>query len=123
VRKSLSPRSRRKRERRSDAEPQQVSRVDQQPTEVKDSQERPSKFKKLSEIASLVQTLLTIAGIIAAFIWFIAQSESSLKANITHSIIHKRIHDDWTWIHATVDISNVGKRRLALGSFRQFLRR
>jgi hypothetical protein len=116
VRKSPSHRRPilRNKERKTEAALQQASSTGQSPIGAKDSQEQTGKIKRLSEIAGLVQSLLTIAGIIAAAIWFIAQSESSPKANITHSITHRKIHENWTWIHTTIEISNVGKRRLAL---------
>jgi hypothetical protein len=98
----------RNKERKPEAAPQQASPTDQPSIGAKDSQEQTGKIKRLSEIVGLVQSLLTIAGIIAAGIWFIAQSESSLKANITHSITHRKIHKDWTWVHASIDISSQG---------------
>jgi hypothetical protein len=77
--------------------------------------EVPSKTKKRLDAANLIQSILTSIAIVLAGAWFITQSEYSIKANITHSITHRKIDNDWTWIHVSTDMSNVGKVLLEPG--------
>lgn len=69
-------------------------------------------IKQIKDLASIVQSSVTVIAIIFAGIWFIEKRESSLKANISHLVTHRKISDDWTWVHLEVTILNDGSRLL-----------
>jgi len=63
----------------------------------------------------IIQSGVTVAAIIAAGIWFFWRGEPSPKANIAHVVTHRQITEQWTWLHVSIIVSNVGKRPLDLG--------
>jgi hypothetical protein len=81
---------------------------------------QPSRLAYIKDIAGLIQTVLTITALIVAAVWFFMRSEATPKANITHTVKHEKITEDWTWVHVGVIIANPGLRRLELrhGTFR-----
>jgi len=71
---------------------------------------------KFKDILCIIQYIATIFAIIAALIWFLAKSEASQRANIYHEIVHKKLDDNWIWIHISITIENIGKIPLDLKS-------
>jgi len=67
-------------------------------------------------VAVIVQSAFTVAAIIAAGIWFFWQGETSPKANISQMVTHRQIHENWTWVHVSIKITNTGKTTLYLTS-------
>jgi hypothetical protein len=95
--------------------PQQAPPSEPAPSSAKGSQEQKRPLQNLVDAMSILQSIATIGGIIAAGVWFFVQGEADPKINITHSIIHKKLNSEQTWIRASVDIANIGKRRITLG--------
>jgi hypothetical protein len=79
-----------------------------------------NRLEKVKAVASIIQSVLITFSIIAAGIWFLAQSEASPKANISHEVTHRRLNDNWIWVHVAITVTNPGKRPLYLknGTFR-----
>jgi len=73
-------------------------------------------LKKFKDWMSIIQSVITVAAIIAAGIWFFWRGEPSTKVNFTHVVAHRQINEQWTWLHVSIIISNVGKRTLDLKS-------
>ena len=93
---------------------QEESRNDLKPasSSVKSSSIR----EKVKDVISIIQSVIAVCAIfIAAYLYF-EQRESVAKLNISHTITHKQIADRWIWIHASITISNIGKRILSLES-------
>jgi len=68
----------------------------------------------LETIASLVQAVVTMGAIVAAAYWFFQRRQRHAWANLTHSIIHKRLSDETVLLHVCVTITNVGHVLLSL---------
>jgi len=73
-------------------------------------------LEKAKNWASFIQSIVTIIAIIAAGIWFFWRGEPSPKANIAHEVMYRQITDEWTWLHISTIVSNVGKRSLEINS-------
>ena len=78
--------------------------------------EVPSKLSRVKSAAAIAQWVATMIATIVAVTWFIDRREASLKANITHTVIHRQIDDKQTWVRVSIEISNQGKRLLDLKS-------
>jgi hypothetical protein len=78
--------------------------------------ESSSILSRVSSSASIAQSVLTAIAIIATGVWFLMQGEAEPKANIEHTVIHREINDERTWIRVSIKISNQGKRLLNLES-------
>ncbi|MCP4264452.1 MAG: hypothetical protein GY777_02565 [Candidatus Brocadiaceae bacterium] len=76
--------------------------------------ETHSIFCRIKESANIAQSVATVIAIIVAGIWFIERRESSLKADITHTVVHREIDDKQIWVRVSIEISNKGKRLLDL---------
>ena len=78
------------------------------------------RLETVKAVASIIQSVLITFSIIAAGIWFLAQSEASPKANISHDVTHRRLNDNLIWVHVAITVTNPGKRPLYLnnGTFR-----
>jgi hypothetical protein len=68
------------------------------------------------DLTSIAQSVAMTLAIIAAAIWFFWQREPEPKANIAHSVTHRQLNRQWTWVNVSITISNVGKRLLNLTS-------
>lgn len=78
--------------------------------------ESSSILTRVKSVANIAQSVATVIAIIVAGIWFIERREASLKADITHTVIHRQIDDKQTWLRVSIKISNQGKRLLDLKS-------
>jgi hypothetical protein len=93
---------------------------------AKDEKKKPgeenetNRLEKVKAWASIIQAAVITLSIIATGIWFLAQSEASPKANISHEVTHRRLTDNWIWVHVAITVTNPGKRPLYLknGTFR-----
>lgn len=74
--------------------------------------ESSSIFSRINSSANIAQSVLTAIAIIAAGVWFLMQREAAPKANIEHTVTHRQINNDWTWVRVSITISNPGKRLL-----------
>ncbi len=79
-----------------------------------------NRLEKVKVMASIIQSAVLTFSIIAAGVWFLAQSEVAPKANISHEVTHRRLTDNWIWVHVAITVTNPGKRPLYLknGTFR-----
>lgn len=80
------------------------------------AKESSSTLCRVKSATGIAQSVATVIAIIVAGIWFIERREASLKADITHTIIHRQIDDKQTWLRVSIEISNQGKRLLDLKS-------
>ncbi len=76
--------------------------------------EESSVLSRVRSAAGIAQSVVTVIAIIVAGVWFIERREASLKADITHTVIHRQIDDKQTWVRVSIEISNLGKRLLDL---------
>jgi hypothetical protein len=72
--------------------------------------------KNLKSVGSGINSIVVALAIFAAGWWFWTQGESSPKANITQSIIHRQMDNQWVWVHLSVRIRNAGKTPLQITS-------
>ncbi len=78
--------------------------------------ESSSILSRVKSMAGIAQSIATVIAIIVAGIWFIERRETSLKVDITHTVIHRQIDDKQTWVRVSIEIFNQGKRLLDLES-------
>jgi len=87
-----------------------------QPKEPSPAAAGSTRLATIKDSLSIVQSLLICLSIISAGVWFYLQRDPLPKANITHEITHRRITPEFTWLHVSISITNVGKRLLHLDS-------
>lgn len=73
-------------------------------------EEKLSTLEKVKDIAAIAQAVATVLAILVAGFWFFLQGEHSPKANISHTVTHRLLNDQWAWVHVAVNIVNAGKR-------------
>jgi hypothetical protein len=71
---------------------------------------------KFKDWASFGQSVVTIVAIMLAGWLYFEQRESSLRANISQSVAHRQLTDEWAWVHVSTKLENVGKRVIQLNS-------
>ncbi len=77
----------------------------------------------IKDIISILQSIFTIAAIIAGTWWFFFQAEASPRVEISHSVVHRKIHNQWIWVYASISLSNVGKRPVHFNSITVWLQK
>lgn len=75
-----------------------------------------SRLSNIKEILSIIQALVTIAAIVGAGLWFIVERQATRKAGIEHETTHHRLTNDLTWVHLSITMENVGRRKLDITS-------
>ncbi len=68
--------------------------------------ESSSILSRVKSMAGIAQSIATVIAIIVAGIWFIERRETSLKVDITHTVIHRQIDDKQTWVRVSIEIFN-----------------
>ncbi len=72
------------------------------------------KLKRAETCVSIVQSTATTIAILAAAVWFLLRGEGNDRANIAHSVTHRQLHEDWTWVGLSVRFENKGNQRIDL---------
>ncbi len=95
------------------APPQGGAGSPQEPLYVVEEERLPT-LEKVKDIATIAQAVATVLAILVAGLWFFLQGEASFKANISHAITHRFLDPDRAWVCVSVNITNTGKRALAI---------
>ena len=74
----------------------------------------PAALSYLKDVASAAQSIATVIALMVAGGWFFAQREGLSRATIEHKITHRVLSANRVWVHASVRITNIGRRRLHL---------
>jgi len=77
---------------------------------------RVSRRELIKDYLSIVQSVAVSIGFVAGAVWFFAQREALPRARISHSITHRTLTPDSTWIHVSIRFTNIGKRMIKLHS-------
>jgi hypothetical protein len=75
-----------------------------------------SRRELIKDYLSIVQSLAVTIGFVSGAVWFFAQREALPRATISHSITHRVLTPDSTWVHASIRFTNIGKRAIDLHS-------
>jgi hypothetical protein len=75
-----------------------------------------TRLASISGYAQLIQSIFTTLAIICAGGWFFLQGEAGLRANLSQTVVHRRLDAQWTLVHVAIKIANEGKRRITLTS-------
>jgi hypothetical protein len=65
---------------------------------------------------AIIQSAVTVGAIILGGWWFIVRGETETRANVSHTVTHVGISDQWTWVLVITKVENVGKTNLNLDS-------
>ena len=76
----------------------------------------PSRWSYAKDVTGTIQSIVTVIAFLVAGLWFFAQRETQSRATIAHRITHRQLSSDYTWVHAFIRITNIGRRRLHLQS-------
>ncbi|MGA7577970.1 MAG: hypothetical protein ACLQUW_01540 [Desulfobaccales bacterium] len=69
---------------------------------------KDSSISKWKDITEIVKSVFIVAGIIGTGYWFFEQGEVRPRADIAHEITYRHISKDYTWIHVSVIVKNIG---------------